>query len=138
MIDVCAAVIVRTPGLVLVARRTRPEDLRGLWEFPGGKLEPGEVPAQCLVREIEEELSFKIEVRGPLAVSFRGQEGAASLRLSSYAARPVFADAEPRLTDGTHDLFRWVTAAELSGLDWAPLDVPHLPAVTALLQDRPC
>lgn len=126
--------IVRAPGLVLVARRTRPRVLRGLWEFPGGKLEPGEAPDGCLVREIEEELSFRVVVGMRLAESFQGEEGAASLRLCSYAARPAIANAEPRLTDGTHDCFRWVTAAELPALDWAPLDVPHLPAVMALLK----
>ncbi len=126
--------IVRAPGLVLVARRTRPEDLCGLWEFPGGKLEPGEVPSDCLVREIREELSFEIEVDGFLAESFRGEEGAASLVLSSYAARPLRADDEPVLTDGTHDRVRWVDAKELNELALAPLDVPHLPAVMRHLE----
>ncbi|MEM1448137.1 MAG: (deoxy)nucleoside triphosphate pyrophosphohydrolase [Planctomycetota bacterium] len=127
MIEVCAAVVVRG-STVLVARRARPAELAGKWEFPGGKLERGETPAECLARELREELAYDVEVVAgePLGSSTRIPEegGEADLRLTAYAARPSRGSDDPTPVDGTHDLVRWVDAAELRALDLAPLDVP--------------
>lgn len=65
-IDVVAAVIRDPRGRILLARRTEGRDLAGLWEFPGGKREPGESPEQALVRELREELGIEVEPGPPL------------------------------------------------------------------------
>lgn len=123
-VEVCAAVV-RRGGRLLVARRARPASLAGSWEFPGGKLEPGESPAECLARELREELAFDVTVGEFLgASSSEAEEGRPALRLSAYAARPNGGATEPELIDGTHDRVAWVTAEELRALDLAPLDVP--------------
>ncbi len=144
-VEVCAAVVVDGDRL-LVARRARPAELAGLWEFPGGKLESGESPAQCLEREMIEELALPIVVGEAIGASTqaaerRGGRERPALRLTAYAAHlrpgPV---REPRLVDGTHDRVAWVSAAELRDLRLAPLDVPLQDAAMALLapsrQDR--
>jgi len=135
VIEVAAAVILRGDR-VLVARRARPASLAGKWEFPGGKLEPGETGAEALEREIVEELDLRVEVGQSLGSSHRVPpgEGGPDLRLTAYAARPVESDGEPRLVDGTHDDLRWVTASELMTLDLAPLDVPLVEGATAFLE----
>ena len=65
-IHVMAAVITDVRGRILLARRTDGRDLAGLWEFPGGKREPGESPEQALVRELQEELGITVQVGAPL------------------------------------------------------------------------
>src|SRR3546814_578594 len=65
-IDVMAAAITDARGRVLLARRTEGRDLAGLWEFPGGKREPGETPEHALVRELREELGIEVKVGAPL------------------------------------------------------------------------
>lgn len=56
---VSACALVDVEGRVLIAERPEGKSMAGLWEFPGGKVEPGETPEQCLVRELEEELAIK-------------------------------------------------------------------------------
>ncbi|RZA12477.1 MAG: NUDIX domain-containing protein, partial [Lysobacteraceae bacterium] len=65
-IQVVAGVLRDAQGRVLLARRPEGRDLAGLWEFPGGKVEPGETPANALARELREELG--IEARAGRAV----------------------------------------------------------------------
>ncbi|WP_152354028.1 NUDIX domain-containing protein [Brachybacterium subflavum] len=60
-IAVVGAIIVRD-GLVFAARRSPERSAGGLWEFPGGKVEPGETPQEALVRELREELGVRVEV----------------------------------------------------------------------------
>ncbi|MDG1051358.1 MAG: NUDIX domain-containing protein [Planctomycetota bacterium] len=136
MIEVAAAVIQRGDR-VLVARRARPAALAGKWEFPGGKLEPGETGQEALAREIVEELDLRVEAGVALGRSHRVPSGedAPDLRLTAYAARALDPSHEPRLVDGTHDSLRWVTAEELPTLDLAPLDVPLVQGAVAFLAD---
>lgn len=65
-VEVVAAVIADARGRILLARRTEGRDLAGLWEFPGGKREPGETPEAALVRELHEELGIVAEIGPPL------------------------------------------------------------------------
>ncbi len=65
-IHVVAAVITDVRGRILLARRTDGRDLAGLWEFPGGKREPGESPEDALIRELQEELGITVQVGAPL------------------------------------------------------------------------
>ena len=66
VIHVVAGVITDPRGRILLARRTRGRDLAGLWEFPGGKVDPGEGPEQALIRELHEELGIDVQVGDPL------------------------------------------------------------------------
>jgi len=117
----------------LVARRGPGMSLPGLWEFPGGKVEPRERPERALAREIREELAIEIEVGECLGRSEVRQDGR-TLVLDVYAARA--ADGrEPHLRE--HSEVRWVGADELSGLHWPLADVPILPAVAARLHAHP-
>lgn len=135
MIEVCAAAVVRGDGRVLVARRTRPEHLAGLWEFPGGKLELGETGAACLERELMEELGLRVRVGAALADAVESRPDGGALRLTVYASRAAEGDPDPRPVDGTHDAIQWTSSAELTGLELAPLDRPLVPAVRAYLED---
>ena len=118
---------------VLVARRSGgPFD--GCWEFPGGKVEPGEEELAALVREIGEELGAVVLPQAFLGevvldgVVAGGPPGASTLRV-------WWARLEPggELTAHEHSELRWVAAEELEALDWIPADRPLLPAVRALL-----
>ena len=118
---------------VLVARRSGgPFD--GCWEFPGGKVEPGEEELAALVREIGEELGVVVVPQGFLGevvldgVVAGGQPGGSTLRVWWVRAEP---GAE--VTAHEHSELRWLAAAELESLDWIPADRPLLPAVRALL-----
>jgi 8-oxo-dGTP diphosphatase len=133
MIEVVAAVVKRADGRVLVARRTRPAAVAGLWEFPGGKVEPGETPEASLARELCEELAYRVVVGEWLGEAIRDDADAA-LRLTAYAARPADGAGEPELVDGTHDRLRWVSGDELATLDLAPLDVPLVPGVLRFIE----
>ena len=61
LVHVVAGVMLDARGRVLLARRTAGRDLAGAWEFPGGKVDPGETPAQALARELEEELGIHVQ-----------------------------------------------------------------------------
>ena len=130
-VEVCAAVILREDGKIMIARRTRPADLAGLWEFPGGKLEKDETAADCLTRELDEELGLGIIVGDRLGASTRDLP--APLRLTAFAAKLQRPDAEAALKDGTHDEVRWVSHPELVAMaeagQLAPLDVPLVATV---------
>src|SRR6478752_2404390 len=65
-IHVVAGVLTDARGRILLARRTAGRDLAGAWEFPGGKVEPGETPLQALDRELHEELDIRIDGAKPL------------------------------------------------------------------------
>src|SRR5690606_35093038 len=65
-VEVVAGVITDARGRILLARRTEGRDLAGLWEFPGGKREPGETPEDALARELREELGIDAHVDGHL------------------------------------------------------------------------
>ncbi len=60
------AVIINNEGKVLIDRRPAAGTFGGLWEFPGGKLEPGETVEQCIVREVQEEIGIEVAVTEPL------------------------------------------------------------------------
>lgn len=65
-VHVVAGVICDARGRILLARRTEGRDLAGLWEFPGGKVDPGETPEQALIRELREELDIEARVGEPV------------------------------------------------------------------------
>lgn len=124
---VVGAAILRA-GTVLAARRTAPPESAGRWEFPGGKVEPGETPDEAVVREVAEELGCAVEVTGWLTATVPISE---SLLLRVAAARLVDGEPEP----AEHDRVRWLRIDELDDVDWLDADRPFLPEVDTLLTE---
>ena len=125
-VGVVGAALVRD-GRVLASRRTEPPRLAGLWEFPGGKVEPGEDDAQALRRELAEELRVTVEVGARLGEDLPiGETGV----LRVYLCRLL--EGEPALVD--HDAHRWLAADELDDVPWIPVDLPLVEQLRPLLR----
>lgn len=118
MLLVTCALILRN-GRVLATRRSATMPLPGKWEFPGGKLHEGESEEACILREIREELAIDIRLLGRLTPS-PWDYGTFTITLIPFVAE--YTGGELHLTE--HSEARWLTAAELPALDWAPADIP--------------
>lgn len=117
-INVVGAVITKD-GLVLCAQRGSAGNLAGLWEFPGGKIEPGESPRVALQREIAEELSCEVEV-GDQVTATTHEYDFGVVTLTTFYCRLVA--GTPMLTE--HAAIAWLLPSELTTIEWAPADVP--------------
>lgn len=117
-IEVVGAVIIQD-GRIFAAKRGKGKSMAGFWEFPGGKIEPGESPQAALARELKEELRIEAEV-GEFVVTTRHDTGDVVVELSTYVCELV--SGTPILTE--HEEVRWVAANKLSYLTWAPADIP--------------
>ena len=127
---VAACALVDSDGRVLIAQRPPGKDMEGLWEFPGGKMEPGERPEDTLIRELAEELS--IVVKEPCL---------APLTFASHSY-PTFHLLMPlyicRRWDGTvtaheHKALKWVRPSALRNYPMPPADLPLIPVLRDLL-----
>lgn len=125
---VVGAAIVRE-GLLLVAQRSYPAELAGLWELAGGGVEPGESEIDALRRECVEELEVDVLV-GPRVGDDVLLPGERVLRI--YAAALSDPAGEPRAV--THKGLRWLGAEALDAVDWLPADRVLLPALHGLLR----
>ncbi len=112
---VVGAAIFDAAGRLLAAQRAAPARYAGLWEFPGGKVEAGEAPAEALVRECREELAVEIEV-GTLV----GQAGIDIGVLQIYRATIVSGRPQSR----EHQALRWLAPHELDDVPWIAADRP--------------
>jgi 8-oxo-dGTP diphosphatase len=117
MKTVTAAVIFQG-GRVLITRRGPDENLAGLWEFPGGKVEPGETLEDCLARELREELGLVVSVGTVLAESIYHYEHG-SIRLVALQT----AVCEGTITLSVHDKVEWVHPRDLGSFPLAPADI---------------
>ena len=124
-VEVVGAVIERD-GLVLCARRGPGGETGGLWELPGGKVEPGETPETALAREIAEELGCRVVVGAHVTTTVHEYD-AVVVALATYLCELV--GGEPAPTE--HAELRWLAPGGLPGLAWAPADIPAVELIAA-------
>lgn len=118
IINVTAAIIEKD-GKFLIARRAKGKHLESKWEFPGGKIENGESPEECLQRELEEEFGIITAIKNFVAESIFNY-GDRTVRLLGYKAEYISGDF--KLT--AHDEVKWVEMDKLNEFDFAEADLP--------------
>ncbi|WP_324998667.1 (deoxy)nucleoside triphosphate pyrophosphohydrolase [Microbacterium halophytorum] len=123
-INVVGAVIVKD-GEVLCAQRGT-GSLAGLWEFPGGKIEPTETAREALQREITEELLCRVEV-GDEVTTTAHEYDFGIVNLTTFFCELI--DGTPKLTE--HTEVRWLPPVRMGEIEWAPADVPAVDLVQA-------
>ncbi len=128
-VEVVGAVIVNEQQEILCALRSQAMSQGGMWEFPGGKVEPGENHAQTLIREIHEELGCEITVLD-FVTDCLFEYPRVRVHLHTYYARIVSGEPSPN----EHERLEWVSPKKLNSLSFAPADIP---TVNQLLRDFP-
>lgn len=126
-IHVVGAVITRG-GLVMCAQRGDDGNLPGLWEFPGGKIEPGESKQAALMREITEELGCTVEVGREVTTTTHEYEFGEVTLTTFYC---LLVAGTPKLTE--HASIKWLPPDELETIPWAPADIPAIALIRAEL-----
>lgn len=123
---VSAVALIDRDGRVLLAQRPEGKNMAGLWEFPGGKVEPGETPEVALVRELEEELGIQTwqSCLAPLTFASHGYE-------DFHLLMPLFAcrkwEGVPVSREG--QALRWVRPDALRDFPMPPADLPLIPVL---------
>lgn len=128
--DVAAGIII-SEGKVFVTRRAPGQKLEGFWEFPGGKLEPGETPQAAVIRELAEELSIEGEAGSILTSSIYCYPGGAINLIG----------VEVRMTVDhwcltVHDRAEWISADRLMELELAAADIPIAAYIRDMLANK--
>ena len=127
---VVACALIDPDGRVLIAQRPPQKAMGSLWEFPGGKIEPGERPEEALIRELAEELG--IVVREPCLAPFTfasHRYADFQLLMPLYVCRRWEGDPTPR----EHSAIKWVRPRDLAQYPMPPADVPLIPMLRDLL-----
>lgn len=124
MITVTAAIIEKN-GKILIARRNKNDPLKGKWEFPGGRLEPGESPETCLKRELHEELGIDAKI-GEFVGSNKHTYEHISIELLAYRVKEYTGELNP--TD--HEEVKWVAPSEFHKYDFPEADKPIIETLT--------
>lgn len=124
--------MIRRSGRILAAQRLPGGSAGGKWEFPGGKVEPGETAKEALVREIDEELRLEISVEKQLGRYVTVHEGR-RIHLDCYWCS--CSDTEPQLN--AHAAAMWCVQEDMRHLDWAQADIPAVMAILSPGFDGP-
>ena len=127
MKEVTAAIILKD-NKVLIAQRAPEDNLAGKWEFPGGKIEHGETPQECLKREIREELDTDIEVSDFFGESIYAYHSG-TIKLMAFWCKWISGD----FTLKVHSHIAWVNRHELDLYDFAPADIPLVEKLKSVL-----
>jgi 8-oxo-dGTP diphosphatase len=127
---VAACALVDTDGRVLLAQRPQGKQLAGLWEFPGGKVETGETPEDCLVRELREEIGIETKVAclAPLTFASHSYDDF-HLLMPLYVCRRFEGIPEPK--EG--QVLKWVRPRQMRDYPMPPADAPLIPFLIDLL-----
>jgi len=121
---VSAVALIDRDGRVLLAQRPEGKSMAGLWEFPGGKVEPGETPEQALIRELQEELGIDTWVSCLAPLTFASHSYADfHLLMPLFACRKWEGIVQPR--EGQR--LTWARKSELRDYPMPPADVPLIP-----------
>jgi 8-oxo-dGTP diphosphatase len=130
---VVAAALIDAAGRVLVAQRPEGKSFAGLWEFPGGKVEPDETPEAALVRELAEELAISVEATNLQPIGFVSHAYPAfHLLMLLYGCR----EWQGTPCGDLGQPLQWVAADALSALAMPPADLPLLPVIKAFVADQ--
>lgn len=116
---IVTAAVIRDGDSILITRRPEGKPHAGMWEFPGGKLDGGESPQECLRREIREELDLEVAVGPILEVAFY-RYGWGSVLILAFECRPLSGEIRD-LQVAEH---RWVLSRDLPSFDLLPADRP--------------
>jgi 8-oxo-dGTP diphosphatase len=123
LFPVVAAALIDRKGQVLVQRRPEGKAMAGLWEFPGGKVEPGETPELALIRELDEELGIAVAADALVPLTFASAPlGGRNLLLLLYLCRGW--RGEPRALDA--EALLWCRPPALRQLEMPPADLPFI------------
>lgn len=126
MLFVVAAALTNQVGEILLQRRPDGKQMAGLWEFPGGKVDPGESPELALARELREELGIVVALSDLVPVTFASEPlGDRNLLLLLY--RCTFWQGEPQALDSPE--LRWLTPNAMHALPMPPADIPLVRAL---------
>ena len=127
---VVAAALVDADGRVLIAKRPEGKALAGLWEFPGGKIEPGERPEETLIRELREELGISVKepCLAPFTFASHSYEDV-HLLMPVYVCRRW--EGAPRAVE--HAAIAWVPPLKLRDYPMPPADEPLIPMLQGFL-----
>jgi 8-oxo-dGTP diphosphatase len=127
---VAACALVDADGRVLIAQRPEGKQLAGLWEFPGGKVETGETPEECLIRELREEIGVETQAAclAPLTFASHSYDDF-HLLMPLYVCRRFTGIAAPR--EG--QALKWVKPVRLRDYPMPPADAPLIPFLIDLL-----
>ncbi len=126
MMDVVCGVIGNESGQFLACLRPAGKHLGGLWEFPGGKVDPGESPEFALVRELQEELNVEAEVGVALTPVIWTYENR-TIRLLPFLCKIIGGELQAI----EHEELRWCAPENFDDLVWAAADVPILREISA-------
>lgn len=118
------AAIIKRDDKHLITRRGPSSHLAGFWEFPGGKIEPGETPEESLMREIKEELDITISV-GAFFMENNHIYPSKKIKLIAFFCEI----AEGQITLKDHDSFEWVSREQFGNYQFAPADIPFVKAL---------
>lgn len=130
MLLVAACALIDADGRVLIAQRPEGKQMAGLWEFPGGKVEPGETPEETVVREIAEELGVETKVAclAPLTFASHAYDGF-NLLMPLFVCRRFWGIPQPR----EHQALKWVRPNKLRDYPMPAADEPLIPFLIDLL-----
>ena len=119
------AAVIEKDGKILIAQRRKGATLGGRWEFPGGKIEPGETAEACLKRELKEEFDIECEI-GKFIIASQFRYCLVPIELLAYRVKHICGE----LKINEHDQIRWVSPSELVSYDFMPADKPIVKLLT--------